>query len=46
MVEDDFNLGEEDSVVTLRLMWGVAGIDDTTAERWDPEKFGELLWDD
>ena len=41
-----FNQGEEDSNIKVRLIWGAAGIDRSTASKWDSMKQGELIWDE
>ena len=46
LVLETFNNGEGANSVNVKLIWGVAGIDDSTAKKWDAEEFGDIIWDD
>ena len=45
-VEDDFNLGEDDKLIKMRLMWGLESISNHDESDWDSSKYGTLVWDE
>ena len=46
LVLEAFNNGEGANSVNVKLIWGVAGIDESTADKWNAERFGDLIWDE
>ena len=32
--------------IYVKLNWGVAGLDRSSVKLWDPNKLGELIWDE
>ena len=46
LVLKTFNHVESESSVNVKLIWGVSGIDESSAKKWDSEEFGHLVWDD
>ena len=40
------NLGEDDKLIKMRLMWGLESISNHDESDWDSSKYGTLVWDE
>lgn len=42
---NEFKQSEQDTSVTVELVWGIKGVDTSKTSRFDPTNRGELIWD-
>ena len=46
LVQEIFNNAEGSGSINVKFIWGVSGIDESSAKTWDAEEFGHIVWDD
>ena len=42
----EFSASETDGLVQLQITFGIVGVDRDGYSRWDPVKYGEVIWDE
>lgn len=45
VVSDNYGAGGAVKLV-INIFWGVSGLNNSKANKWDPEYIGEVIWDD